>query len=101
MGATTLRVVAVRDEDAVSRRHSWSRTPVRNGQLSRDPSSCNVDPTWSPWPGKHRVSCIECGRRPLPGKRWSLRLTDDDEVVVYCPECDKREFGGAGARPTN
>lgn len=28
---------------------------------------------------------------------WTARLTVDDEVAVYCPVCDKREFGGAGA----
>jgi hypothetical protein len=27
---------------------------------------------------------------------WTARLTVDDEVVVYCPECDKREFGRHG-----
>ena len=26
-----------------------------------------------------------------PGR--SARLTVDDEVAVYCPECDEREFG--------
>jgi len=39
------------------------------------------------------VSCIECGRRPLPGERWSLRFTDLGEVAVYCPEYDQRDFG--------
>jgi hypothetical protein len=39
-------------------------------------------------------TCTECGRRPLPDERWSLRFADRGEVVVYCPECDKREFGG-------
>jgi hypothetical protein len=24
---------------------------------------------------------------------WTARLTVDDEVVVYCPECDERELG--------
>jgi hypothetical protein len=24
---------------------------------------------------------------------WTARLTYDDEVVVYCPACDEREFG--------
>jgi hypothetical protein len=23
---------------------------------------------------------------------WKARLTVDDEVVVYCPECDEHEF---------
>jgi RNase P subunit RPR2 len=38
-------------------------------------------------------TCAECDRRPLPGERWSLRCADLGEVVVYCPECDEREFG--------
>jgi hypothetical protein len=24
---------------------------------------------------------------------WTARLTVDDELAVYCPECDEREFG--------
>ena len=39
------------------------------------------------------LTCGECGRRPLPGERWSLRFADLGEVAVYCPECDEREFG--------
>jgi hypothetical protein len=37
-------------------------------------------------------TCAECGRRPLPGERWSLRFADLGEVVAYCPDCDEREF---------
>jgi hypothetical protein len=29
----------------------------------------------------------------LRERGWTARLTVDDEVVVYCPECDEREFG--------
>jgi hypothetical protein len=36
--------------------------------------------------------------RTTPGdedrKRWSAYLTDDDEVVLYCPVCAEREFAG-------
>lgn len=39
------------------------------------------------------VRCNECGRRPLPGERWSLRFTDLAEVAAYSPESDEREFG--------
>jgi RNase P subunit RPR2 len=39
------------------------------------------------------LTCAKCGRHPLPGQRWSLRFADLGEVVVYCPECDEREFG--------
>jgi hypothetical protein len=24
---------------------------------------------------------------------WTARLTVDDDVAVYCPDCDEREFG--------
>jgi hypothetical protein len=34
--------------------------------------------------------------RTTPGdeERWSAYLTDDDEVVLYCPVCAEREFAG-------
>jgi hypothetical protein len=38
------------------------------------------------------VTWVGCGRRPLPGERWSLRFAVG-EVALYCPECDEREFG--------
>jgi hypothetical protein len=44
-----------------------------------------------------RLQCIECGRVSREGERgWTAHLTVDEdepaEVVVYCPECDEREF---------
>ena len=53
----------------------------------------DVEPAATEAPAE--VSCTECGRRPLPGERWSLRFADLGEVAVYCPECDDREFAGA------
>jgi len=42
----------------------------------------------------NRLQCVECGRVSDDNERgWTARLTVDDEVVVYCPECDEREFG--------
>ncbi|HEU6445308.1 MAG TPA: hypothetical protein VFL61_09645 [Gaiellaceae bacterium] len=39
--------------------------------------------------------CVECGRVSRDDERgWTARLTVDDEVVVYCPECEEREFQG-------
>ena len=36
---------------------------------------------------------VVCNRVSLEDERgWTARLTVDDEVVVYCPECDEREF---------
>jgi hypothetical protein len=41
-----------------------------------------------------RLECVECGRVSRERERgWTARLTYDDEVVVYCPERDEREFG--------
>jgi hypothetical protein len=42
---------------------------------------------------------VECGREQRPGdRRWKAYLTAEEdepaEAVVYCPDCDKREFGG-------
>jgi hypothetical protein len=43
-----------------------------------------------------RLECVECGRVSRENERgWTARLTTDDEVVVYCPECEEREFGGS------
>jgi hypothetical protein len=41
-----------------------------------------------------RLECVECGRVSEDDERgWTARLTIDDEVAVYCPECNEREFG--------
>ena len=45
------------------------------------------------------LRCVECGREKVAGERgWRAYLTTDEdepaEAVVYCPECDEREFGG-------
>jgi hypothetical protein len=45
----------------------------------------------------NRLECVECGRVSRENERgWTARLTVDDEVAVYCPECDEREFGEPG-----
>jgi hypothetical protein len=49
----------------------------------------SADDVWS----MRSLECIECGR--VSGERergWTARLTVDEQAVVYCPECDKREF---------
>ena len=47
------------------------------------------------------VHCAECDALWLPTdeERWLAYLTDDEpaEVVLYCPECGEREFGGIAA----
>ena len=45
----------------------------------------------------NRLQCVECGRVSGENERgWTAHVTDDEpeEVVVFCPECDEREFGG-------
>jgi hypothetical protein len=42
---------------------------------------------------------VECNRGQADGERgWKAYLTVDEdepaEAIVYCPECDEREFGG-------
>ena len=44
------------------------------------------------------LECVECGRVTSEHERgWTAHLTDDEhepaEAVIYCPECDEREFG--------
>jgi hypothetical protein len=42
-----------------------------------------------------RLECVECGRVSRDNERgWTARLTIDDEVAGYGPECDEREFAG-------
>jgi hypothetical protein len=45
------------------------------------------------------LECVECGRVSREDERgWTARLTVDDEVVGYCPDCDEREFGATDTR---
>ena len=44
-----------------------------------------------------------CGRGPIPtrddldgeSRGWTLRRDVDDELVAFCGDCDRREFGDA------
>jgi hypothetical protein len=52
----------------------------------------------------NRLRCVECGRVSRENERgWTAHLTAEDdgpaEAVVYCPECDEREFR-EGLSPT-
>ena len=41
------------------------------------------------------LTCVECGRVAESGARgWKALLDDDDAVVLFCPDCAEREFGG-------
>ena len=45
----------------------------------------------------NRLQYVERGRVSRENERgWTARLTVDDQVAVYCPECDELEFGDAG-----
>ncbi len=48
-----------------------------------------------PPPSKRRVLvCVECGLVAKGNASgWRVYLNDDDQPVVYCPECAEREFG--------
>ena len=43
------------------------------------------------------LECVECGRVSREnGPGWTARLAcDDEQVVIYCPNCDEREFSEA------
>jgi hypothetical protein len=44
----------------------------------------------------NRLRCVECGRVSRENERsWTARLTYNDEVAIYCPECDEQEVGDA------
>jgi hypothetical protein len=39
------------------------------------------------------LTCTECGRVAQgDASGWRSFLTDDDELVTYCPKCAEREF---------
>ena len=43
--------------------------------------------------------CAKCGRAPLPEEAaddsWRAYSDGVGELIVFCPECAGREFGGA------
>ena len=40
------------------------------------------------------LECIACDCVSTDNERgWTARLTMDDQVVIYCPVCGRREFG--------
>ena len=50
-------------------------------------------------PGSNRtpvlfvLECTECGARDEGGVGWRAYLDVDDEVWIFCPDCDERAFG--------
>jgi hypothetical protein len=50
---------------------------------------------------KPALECVECHKRPSyeNAAGWQAYLVggpeveDDEEIVVYCPDCARREFG--------
>jgi hypothetical protein len=41
-----------------------------------------------------RLVCQECRFEDDQGFGWKAYIADEFEVLVYCPACAKREFGG-------
>jgi hypothetical protein len=41
------------------------------------------------------LRCVECGTNDDGRRGWTLRLDVDDELVAFCPDCDRGEFGCA------
>jgi hypothetical protein len=41
------------------------------------------------------MRCAECGIADDGRRGWTLRLDVDDELVAFCPECDRKEFHDA------
>jgi hypothetical protein len=57
--------------------------------------SCRRVPETNPVRRWADVRCEECGREDDPGERgWKAYIADVDEVVILCPDCAEREFGG-------
>ena len=49
-------------------------------------------------PPERATGCANCGRTPRPGENpaddWRVGSDDTGELLVFCPECRQREFGG-------
>jgi hypothetical protein len=40
------------------------------------------------------TSALVCAEQdPGDERGWTVRLDVDDELVAFCPDCDRREFG--------
>jgi hypothetical protein len=56
---------------------------------------------------KAALECVECRKRPSyeDAAGWQAYLVSDpdvesdEEIVVYCPDCARREFGPFDAGP--
>jgi hypothetical protein len=46
-----------------------------------------------------RLICQECRREDDQGFAWKAYIADEFEVLVYCPVCAEREFGGESLEP--
>jgi len=45
------------------------------------------------WSHDALMQCAECGAENDGRRGWTLRLDVYDELVTFCPDCDRREFG--------
>lgn len=101
LGERSLRVVGVRDDDA-DQAPCWSLKNTSEPPTSERRRLVEIlsPKMTSPRPSLNR-RVPSCGRRPLPGERWSLRSTDLGEVAVYCPECDGNSAAGRTETPAS
>ena len=97
-----IREGAAGDQTAFERKPKVGSAAVLVGLCCHDPRRA-APTSWQADAGEsagdaamsERLTCVECGRVSREKGGWTARLTDDDEVVVYCPECDEREVDRA------
>jgi hypothetical protein len=39
------------------------------------------------------LRCVECDAIDDGRRGWTLRLSIGNELVAFCPDCDRKEFG--------
>lgn len=60
---------------------------------SLGPVTTNVPPA-APLRAADTLQCAECGAVDDCSERgWTLRLGEDDELYVFCRDCNEREMG--------
>ena len=63
------------------------RRNVRNSRLESHPPMRQDQ-------SRGGLTCQECRREDHECVGWKAYIADVYEVLVYCPECAEREFGG-------
>jgi hypothetical protein len=42
---------------------------------------------------RNPMTCAACGLLDEGARGWTMRLDVDGELVAFCPDCDREEFG--------